>query len=143
MKKMMLFVLLFALPAVAEVTCPVGGGSCPATPGDAIGAWCCGDMTCDVFRIDSSYLAGSCTPEPQLLCCAQGGPRLRSRESAETLTFQLLYANGRTFDGLRHGAVKLVLNGTVVDRGRFDGMVHLGAGSYYWFNGDLFLARED
>ncbi len=121
-------------------------GGCPASPGDIEGKIRCGEMTCDLFRANASYvMGGSCSHKPQYYCCVNGGPfRMMESVQSEPLTIQFLERGNRHFDGLTNGVrVRMLVNGKQVDQGRFiDGYLMMGSGDRYLvLGGDLFLVR--
>ena len=142
MKKIIAIAILLVAPAV------MASGTCPASPGDIEGQIRCGEMTCDLFMSNSTYvMGGTCSPQRKFYCCVNGGP-FRSMESVavETLSIEFVERGNKTFDGLTNGVhVRMLVNGQQVPgpmgQGRFvDGFLEMNNGdTYLVLAGDLFL----
>ena len=123
----------------------LASGQCPASPGDIQGQADCGELTCDLFRSNSTYvMGGTCSPRRKFYCCANGGPFM-ARESVDGIAIEFVERGNRPFDGLTNGVhVRMLVNDGVVDHGRFvDGYLTMKSGTKYLvLAGDLFRVAE-
>lgn len=122
--------------------------------------YCCGALTCDVFRVDSSYYGGQCRHSSGLYCCGNTEPTIRRMSDSFVYRLEEVDRRGRRpFDGLRDGVTvellvqevlgtnddgsPMLAEPTVVDRGVFAaGLLRLRrGGGYVVVAGDVFRLK--
>lgn len=137
MKRLLVAVLFTVCGMAMAAGGPRPGDPCPCGTNPPF--VCCGDLDCDVFAADSSFVAGQCYTREGFYCCKQNvGLR---RISSESLTIQILDETGSPFDGLTNGVrVVLTVDRVPIRKGRFeDGVITWEDGSRHMRLGpDLF-----
>ena len=119
---------------------------CPAVPPFG----CCGQLTCDILRLNSDYIpGGGCKLSGSNTCCHNNDPTIQPIAEGLQLV-EVRRGRNRPFDGLTDDVrVVMKVNGKRALTGHYKvemgrGIVRMDNGDRYWFvAGDLYLVHGE